>query len=607
MKSIQNNSLNLVLLQIVGPVLIMLMVSSLVFFLVEVIYRGPHTARMYWVLGLFTFASVLVARISIEEGRERAQLFGWALAIATLITSIQLIEFSFLAILSPLVLIGLIFVVMWTSNKLTWDCTVVDNSRDVSSSGLLERLKSSWSDRSSELDSQDSGWSKFRQLLMTGSHANTPGTWVIYFALVAFPVFGIGQWFVRAQAATWIYVLFAVYFAAALGLLLTTSLLGLERYLARRGTSVPQPIARNWMMVGGVFALAVMLAVTLLPKPAGVSSVQDALAALNSPIKKTSKLAPGKDGEEEEPDAANNKLDPDAERTGNEGQNGDEPGDEDGADGGGGDGETRNQKNGEDSQDQQKPADRDKNRRANQDEKSNKDETADETADESKKDNNSPNNPDRGQLRDRKPQQQKPRPQKPEQPNQRRQQDQSPPKQFQNFLDAVSKAISWLIYLIGFIAAIVLLYLFRDEIAKFWSLLFARKKSVQQQKKQETVAAPVVPDVPFSHFQDPFGGGAANMSTAKLVQYSLLALEAWGREFNVRRTEDETPSEFVRRLEVVDPQVSRLGKSLSDLYNRYAFSSEQDFSVDLSPIKDLWHRMKRKAKRGNESLKAISG
>src|SRR5262245_51848366 len=56
----------------VSPALIMAMVGSLVYFLIAVFYEGDYPARLNYAFGLFVFAAVLVARISIEEGREYA-------------------------------------------------------------------------------------------------------------------------------------------------------------------------------------------------------------------------------------------------------------------------------------------------------------------------------------------------------------------------------------------------------------------------------------------------------------------------------------------------------------------------------------------------------
>ena len=586
----QDKTLNHVLLQIVGPVLIMLMVSSLVFFLIEVVYRGPHTARLYWVMGLFTFASVLVARISIEEGKERAQLFGFALAIATLIASLQLVEFSALPILKPVILIGLIGVVMWTTNKLTWDCTVVDNSRDVSSSGSLERLKRTWLDAVSDEDTHPTMVSRMKHLLISGSRANSPGTWVIYFALVAFPLFGFGQWFVSPQSSVWVYLLFAVYFAAALGLLLTTSLLGLEKYLARRGVHVPAPIARNWMMIGGTFALAVMLIVALLPKPAGSSTLQSALSMLTSPLKQASDFAPGNDGQKDEPGADKKQRNDEGQQLDKNGEGGTEPGNKKGeGETGGGDADEEGDEQ-EDSQSdnndeaprnasEEQPNDRDS--RQNQQQRDQDRREENRTNDESKSE------PQRGDQNGNKP---PPRKQQPPPPPQQDRSEQSN-QTMKQILDAISKFANWVIYLVGFIAAAVLLFLFRRELIELFNLIFGTRRSKKVEDETDVAPESLRPaTVPFSHFKNPFRSNS-RQSLPQLVNYTMLALEAWGREFGIERSVDETPFEFARRLADADSNVARSAKWLADLYNQCAFSGKNQTQTDVAPLKQLWQQM----------------
>ena len=58
----------------ISPVLIMFLVGSLAFFLIEVAYGGEFVARLRFVVALFVMAATLCCRISIEEGIEYAQI-----------------------------------------------------------------------------------------------------------------------------------------------------------------------------------------------------------------------------------------------------------------------------------------------------------------------------------------------------------------------------------------------------------------------------------------------------------------------------------------------------------------------------------------------------
>ena len=111
----------------ISPALIMALVGSLVFFLIELLYQGQYQARLQYVFALFVFASVLIGRISIEEGRERAMGFSVILGLAVLLVMGKFIEFpGIFDRLSWFINIGLIILILWCSNKLTWDCTVID-------------------------------------------------------------------------------------------------------------------------------------------------------------------------------------------------------------------------------------------------------------------------------------------------------------------------------------------------------------------------------------------------------------------------------------------------------------------------------------------------
>src|SRR5690242_44079 len=75
-----------------SPVLIMLLVGSLAFFLLTVAYKGQFEGRMHWVLFWFVMGAVLVARIAIEQGKEQANLLGWVLAGLTGLFAYRFLE-----------------------------------------------------------------------------------------------------------------------------------------------------------------------------------------------------------------------------------------------------------------------------------------------------------------------------------------------------------------------------------------------------------------------------------------------------------------------------------------------------------------------------------
>jgi hypothetical protein len=123
-----------------SPALVMTLVGSLVFFLLAVFYQGAWTGRLHWVMFWFIFGAVLIARIAIEEGFERAAPFGIALGLAVGVAANRFMEVqgTLIDAFSWAINWGLIALIWWCAHKLTWDCTVIDESQDASGQGLLE-------------------------------------------------------------------------------------------------------------------------------------------------------------------------------------------------------------------------------------------------------------------------------------------------------------------------------------------------------------------------------------------------------------------------------------------------------------------------------------
>src|SRR5262245_53009521 len=123
-----------------SPVLIMLMVGSLVFFLVEVLYAGQYSGKLLYTLFFFVLGAVLVARIAIETDAARASMYGLLLGIVTYIGMILYVDYAgggWLASFGWLANLGLMLLIWWSAHKLTWDCTHIDEKRKGAGRGLL--------------------------------------------------------------------------------------------------------------------------------------------------------------------------------------------------------------------------------------------------------------------------------------------------------------------------------------------------------------------------------------------------------------------------------------------------------------------------------------
>ncbi len=301
----------------ISPALIMLLVGSLVFFLIELLYMGQYQARLQYVFALFVFAAVLIGRISIEEGRGRAMGFAVILSVAVLLVLGKFVQFSgIFERLSWFINIGLIAVILWCADRLTWDCTVIDEQEDASGEGLLQTV--GMDDELSQPDAENpepegttggvpteepprSLWQRF---VAARNKKHAPGVWVVYFSMAALPIFGFGQGFMFHQSdesRRFVFKLLVVYVAAALGLLLTTSFLGLRRYLRQRRIEMPVQMAGAWLGTGAIMIVALLLFCMLLPRRNAEYSISDLPAFAGSPDDlQANRWGFGNDGPEED-------------------------------------------------------------------------------------------------------------------------------------------------------------------------------------------------------------------------------------------------------------------------------------------------------------------
>lgn len=276
----------------ISPALLIVMVHSICFFLADVFYRGEAAGSARWVLFWFVLAVVLITRIGIEQGDTQAAAYGLLLAGAT---------WFYLAVIqhSPVFGALLLGLVWFTAHKLTVNCTLVDDEVDASGQGLLQPLRQlAWRLKQGESGSASPpagaaaetaaptpeppagrpGFPAARRLpspplpepKKRKSSAQVPGVWLIYYSLAALPIFGLGQMLLPAgdtAARHRGFVHLFCYLAAALGLLVTTSFLGLRRYLRQRYVVMPAKIALGWIQYGVVAGVVILCAALLLPRP----------------------------------------------------------------------------------------------------------------------------------------------------------------------------------------------------------------------------------------------------------------------------------------------------------------------------------------------------
>ncbi len=613
-ESLFQSTLRSVVFAALGPALIMLQIGSLVFFFSEIIFQGRHQMPIHWIFGLFVFAVVLISRISIEEGFERAVFFGIALLGA--------VSFVSGVGVHTLVLAG----AWWAASKLTWDCTFVDTSRDVTGQGLVKAAESNWRkwltaigwlpappavsdaalewrdpeaipervvrhDARREVPIEDPPsaerriQSQLKRILWERRSTNTPGLWAFYFFVAGLPIFAIGQWFVRSDPFVKSYCirLFAVYLFSGLALMMLTSLIGLTRYVRSRRAELSDAVARSWLLWGTGGAAVVVLAVVLFPWPTSgfslsrfVSRFESRERIGNSPVSERGQLDGKSGGGPNDPRGAPGQTgqppsskegqggDPGGKQTGSQPQGA--PGDKSGGSAAGGKGP--------------RPA-----QQGAKSEQSDPKQQAGQKGQSQKSGQSSPT-------------------QKSDQSKQSKQSDRSDPTKFSSqpiaslfaFLSSILKNIL-LIALI--LIAVVMAFAYRRALLAglrgFLAALAARWSNLFRGG-----AATASPDAGsptreswrrFDSYRDPFAAGRS-ASPAEIVQESFAVLEAFAREFGVRREPRETPLEFAGRVRRRFEGLQSEPLQLADLYSRLAYSGEGITLEAVAPLRPLWGKLR---------------
>ncbi|MFM8189484.1 MAG: hypothetical protein ACKN85_13480, partial [Pirellula sp.] len=246
-----------------APVLIILMIGSLVYFLITTLYRGDFHARLMWILGLFTMASVLVTRIAIEQSRAQSLTYLGLLSAATLFVAPRFFVLEgLLAPLSIPILIGFLALIVFLADRITMDCTSVEDAQDSHGYGLLQSLGIL---KRTDLTGPDSSKT---QITNKNARAHNPGVWILYFALGALPVFGLGQFFLPSgQPQRVALACLVIYLSSALALLVMISLLALRQYVRQRDVEMGSSMSFRWLTtgIGSVLGLVILMAILPLP------------------------------------------------------------------------------------------------------------------------------------------------------------------------------------------------------------------------------------------------------------------------------------------------------------------------------------------------------
>lgn len=640
----------------ISPLLIMVLVGSLAFFLIQVGYRGEMISGVRWVMFWFVLAIVLVARIGIEQSKEHAAFYGAALALVTLV---------YLTYIHTNVTLGvpLLAITWWTAHKLTVDCTFINEDEDASGEGVWESL---WRVVEKSLEPPTPprypglppprspgrptlpGLPAPAPLPKRHKPARAPGRWVVYFSVLALPLFGFGQLFLPAdpEARHTGFEFLLLYLAAALSLLMTTSFLGMRRYLRQRFVEMSAPIAVGWVRFGVILAAAVLILALVFPRPGATSTWHNITYhikykphpaspyafAFNAPgegngtpsDQPTEQTGSGTDSHHGTSGGGNqNTQNPGNQSTtpGNSGQsgnagsggqsgngNGSGGGSSGGSGGGGGGGGGSGQRP---PANQQLPHANDPFPNGAESDGGNAPTHANDDGKEPQDGNGNGNGNGPGQPGNQS--QAKPTPvQKPSVPQQ---QQQPTPQPEQKPGTKEPHQIDWQrLFLILFLVALaallvwgiiryrrVIAHTFRSFVAavrEFFRNLFSfrrRKRSTPQE-----LPLPAAPPQPFSTFENPFlTGKATSWPPKRLVLYTYEAIRGWAKDQRIEMKPQETPREFCMRLGQLFPDFAQDLERFSYLYGYAAFAGELPDDYESDPLHRLWTYM-------GDSVMAIS-
>ena len=604
------------------PFLIFLLVASLMFFLVEVFHEGEFKLRLQWVMLMFCMAIVCIARIAMEEGTSYATLYALPLGGAVAFVTWRLVPGG---VVVSLPLMGLVW---WAAHKLTWDCTLVDDTQDASGQGLLQemgldpqsatvpsgpagtttRVQPAEATSAQAAAEPEKQW--WEKLLEPDRRPHAPGVWVIYFSLAALPLFGLGGWFVsQPEARVLVFRYLLIYVASGLGLLLATSFLGLRRYLRQRNLEMPAAMAGTWIAVGAVLIVGTLIFAAILPRFRSEHSLSHVPTLFASAVRQASRFGFG-------PDGTSDSSNPDAPKTeAQENQQSENAGGKQGEAKQGQSGKSKKSKGGKGkSDDKQGGGDSQGGQQGNSSNQPPENQGGQKSSGE-KSDGDQGKSKDGGEQQGEKTLGNDPMGQQDSQAQQdpsASQQQQPPPEQpppsrpqFNfNIGAALFTLIKWLFWLALLVAAAIAGWFYREqltaafekllkELREFWAWLLGHQPAAAEQVAE--VERPAPPR-PFAAFADPFANGdAARMPWPELIRYTFAAVEAWGRERACPRHADQTPHEFAQHLAELEPNIAAPMQSLAGWYAQLAYAPTSASAGKTEPLRQLWTSLRQAA------------
>ena len=617
----------------INPALIMVLIGSLVYFLLEMFYQGQYPERLHFCLTMFVFAAVLICRISIEEGWEKAGCYGVALLFMIVLAMQRFVVYRDvrLAAIGLAINCGLIGIASWFAYKLTWDCTLIDESQDASGEGLLQTAGLDDSDpgvvagsgddtrrtTSSSAPSTDSilpleadssdGKSWWQRFVERRRRPHAPGLWVVYFSLAALPLFGLGQAFIplsKTGSRRYAFMLLCVYVAAALGLLLTTSFLSLRRYLRQRRLEMPLPMAGTWLVTGAALIVGVLLVTALLPRPNAEYEISQ-LPFAGSEDHDSSRAAVGKEGvRDEKAESGSGKSDKPEDKDSKSDQSEHKSGssDDDKSKAQSGQSKLGETKPGQSKSDEEGGASK-SGKQGSSGSKSGEQKSDDSKSSATKPEQSKSSSPKTVEPKSGEPQAapSKTDDSKGGKGSPKSSQPPSMPSA-REWLSTGFGALNDLVKIVFYcvLAGVALWFLifhwrtllnWLQGILNVWRDLFALLLGRRPQAEQEAALAPPR-HKSFADYSDPFAAGVAGRyKPVELVRYSFEAFEAWARDNGWPREPDQTVHDFARQIAPRAESLAAPAAALAEIYSQAAYSPRTLPADTLNCLRTVWQAL----------------
>ncbi len=602
--------------------LIIGMVGSLVFFLLIAFYRGDYDSRLMFIFGLYTAAVVLVARIAIESGRAYANAFSIPLAVVSMMAIMRFVQFSGpLGPFSWLANIAILAIAWYLADRITFDCTLISDRQRSLQQGLLQSLGLLERDAAASESLQGSSPAAITE---PAEKPHNPGVWVLYFALLAFPLFGLGQLAIpHGLQKNWAFAFLMSYLACALSLLLLTSLLNIRRYLRQRGVPMPAELSSRWLGLGIGGILVLLLVCLALPLPGrnfGLITVP--LSFESADGNGTSRWGWGDEGSDEQSgDSAkvgssdsspqNGPPQPDGKGPPQASDSADTSAKNNSAHVKSGRQANSQARNSGDERDQGGETNGPKQQAGNQ--TGNKQSDTGPPSDTEQTDNNQPLTPDEQSTAPQENAAQKPEVASQEEP--RRESSNASPaaessqnrlpssRLLDGFEASGAEFFKWITMII--LACIVIAYAVThpSEVAKmwrefmaFWAALFGRQSAMGQAQSADVLKLEPAQPVrrAFSSFANPFDTQLTGWTPQQVIEHSFAAVEAWGAERGVPREDQQTAAEFARRLAAKTPHLGLHAQTAATMLDRLMFAGWKPQNRDLAPLAELWQVLRNR-------------